>query len=544
MKSILVRLFFILIILLSGCTTDVSTSEHQFNYTFIPGASHQLSAEYLDEFDVYSCTVEDVTIHVETSIYTEDTATAIAAKVHEDIRTLQAQDIALGEWDLYVVERLVGGRMQRAENALYCTADQIESGDYRVLLVNAYFDFPLPELWKLYGCTAYLFDAEADDAALKERYSDSENLDVLSLFVAYFHPDYASPEEMDAAMAAACSFARYVIENHGMDPFLNTDCNAFKQEWLNKIGSGLTYEDPYASTVAEYTVTLHDYYSFIIESKRGEKLYCRPIEGDMDTPAELREFLYEISAGMDRILSAISQDAPESYVTIMENYSDPVHIYFDGTDRSYVKYSGRQIHLNCGYAFFHEIMHLLIPSNYDGEVWRNEGICDYFYLTYFQPGGQKRPYYAGFLTAVEQTAQSKESHDALFIDASRVYAAEYGMPSGIEQFDLKRFYELMAKVQAVYLEMGIEHTPSTYRAYEYYGSIKQDDGNELPAYQTVFFTEYLIEQYGLDVFLKSCLNEVPFEEAFGVPYDEAKNSWMILFDTTDVNAIISDGLGE
>ena len=59
-----------------------------------------------------------------------------------------------------------------------------------------------------------------------------------------------------------------------------------------------------------------------------------------------------------------------------------------------------------------------------------------------------------------------------------------------------------------------------------YWKTRKTGGNELTYCQAYSFADYLIEEQGLSPFLKYCLEDTEFDEAFGLSYEEAKEGWM------------------
>ena len=526
---------------LIACTSE---DEHAAtSHSFVPGGIHASTIDYMDEFEVYSGMLEELSVHIEDTVYSDSLASDLCVAIENDLQALHQIGVFLNENEIYIVESLKHSEMLFTGTRFYCTADQILSGEYRRMLVDSFTDFDYKEIWKLYGYTGYIFHEWPDDSGLAEFYSREENLDVLSLFVAYFHEDFTSDQELEIAHNTAVSLTKYVIDEFGSATFFNSDCNSCKQAWLNSIGLEVSYDDPYFQTLNAYTYTQHDYYSFKIETDNGVILYCEPLAGDMDTPLELREFLYDIHIGMEEILSILKHEVPESFPSLLENLEDPINLYFDGKEQSYTTRSGRQIHLNHSAAFFHEIFHLLIPTTFDGESWRNEGICNYLNWRYYQSNSQKELYYTILINAYSASDMQFEvgSYESLYVDTAINFDLTEGIPAEYSDLDLYAYFRVMAQVQTAYIENGMENLPAVSPVYAWAtGTIKRNEGNELTDIQATYFTEYLICNYSLDVFLNSCINKVPFEDAFGVTYDTAKQAWLNEFISPDIKLLLSD----
>ena len=65
-----------------------------------------------------------------------------------------------------------------------------------------------------------------------------------------------------------------------------------------------------------------------------------------------------------------------------------------------------------------------------------------------------------------------------------------------------------------------------------YPATQNLNGNELTEYQSFSFTAHLIDQHGLATFLRFCEENLPFEQAFGVPYEAAREDWLVALNAT------------
>ena len=168
---------------------------------FVNDTPHRSTIAYLMYFNILSAKSEALTLSIQDSIYNNKLGAELWERVTNDLRILsESTSILLKPLTIYVVKETLNG-LYYYDDKVYCTVEDIDSGFYRQALVGV--SFAINEPWKKIGLANHVFCGSADEAMLQEYYRNSENMDVLSLFAAYFVDTFASQEETYIAQQTA-----------------------------------------------------------------------------------------------------------------------------------------------------------------------------------------------------------------------------------------------------------------------------------------------------------------------------------------------------
>lgn len=428
--------------------------------------------------------------------------------------------------------------VQRVGNAVYCTADDILSGSYRPALIEVMSE--IPAYWKAVGLSGTLFAQPVDNAMLRAYYQQADDLEILSLFPAYFTEEFASDKEILIAHETAVSLADYIIHEHGMNTFLSEDRPADRQAWLQTLGINRDYSDPYADTLAAYRYEFwKDDYLLVVTTDRGDTMYMQFMEDDLESPADLRSFLYEANIGVQAMLDGIAMEAPEYLQTVLHNYRKQVSVYFDPTAvYNFASWTEMKIMLLNSYAYLHEMAHILTYSSsqeaksYARERWQYEAIAEYLSVSFYQMPCMKRYVYSLWESIGDRINDSDPLTDVWDAFEARIIEKHqqiYGdFPQNWEDLDVALYWKAKAYMQT----QEILANPGVKLEWIYsLGDLtnrngRMCDGDELTYKQAYSLADYLIETHGLSVFFAYCIEDTSFEEAFGLTYEEVKALWI------------------
>lgn len=429
---------------------------------------------------------------------------------------------------IYIVEKALNG-IQVWNDCLYCTPEDILSGAYHESLINVSLT---TELWKQVGLSRSLFSTEPVDAEQIATYlENAEDLNILSLFAAYFVEDFAAEEETSIAEEIAQLLCDHVITTHSGAMLVEEACIDCRQELLDELGVDRTYMDPYENFDQDYEYGSDSSYPLIVTTTRGDVFYITPLPGDTETPTAVRKLLYDAWKGPQVILEIVKAEAPEYAETLAQNYSGPFTCYLEPqrteAETGSVTYSlMREIHLGARTSIVHEIMHIIVPIEHQiAEQWKYEAIATYF--TYKVPDLWGMLYDAYFPEGGLQ-AKDYENEEGYLFDQKiiELYCSEAGYPQDIGEFDIGVFNK--AVVIATYFTEN--SLPSVSEAYQMTGisnAIKANGGNELSYWEVAAFSDYLIRTYSLSTYLDYCLDvDTTFEKTFSMDYETAKAAWL------------------
>lgn len=505
-------------------------------YSFEEGVPHTFTLDYKLYFKVMSAREGACTLSVQDVIYDEQQDSALLSLITSDLNTL-AQAAGTNTDDLhphtvYVVDETPFG-IQRFGNRVYCRTEDIQSGAYRDALTAAVMG--LEEPWKSIGFSGYAFSKAVDQTALRLYYAQEAQQDVLSLFPAYFLDAFADGRMMGAARDTAISLCAYVIRTDGFAAFVSDNCDPYKQAWLNGLGVSGTYTDPYAGLFDLYAYTSNAQYPLIITTDRRDIFYIQPMPEDMETPREIRDFLYEVKAGMDAIIAGITRDAPEWEKNIQRTCVNPIKYYCDPKlNASFTNDRNRTIQLGYTSSVLHELGHILAPPPemfYNGDYWKCEAIANYLTYTYYPP---RKDYEFCFhlLTDMPEDGPPEDESEAVAWQWTKeghaIYLRHAQMPQSLDELDYRLYVQGNVIASHLYPSDAFSYR-GVAQVYETLKltPMKSAGGNELTYDEAYLFADYLIGQYGLSDFLTYCTKEkLHFQEAFGRPYEELKAEWL------------------
>lgn len=467
-----------LLILLSGCTGQGNRQAVQ-PPAFEEGI-HKTTIEYRSYFEYFTARNSSCVVSIQKSVFDEKTSVSLWEKVVNDslaIAAIASADVR--EHTVYIVDKTLNG-VQQIEEKVYCTAEDIYSGNYRSALVGAALGICEP--WITVGIAGYTFSEALNMKMLRDYYTQAENLDVLSLFAAYFFDGFANEQEISIARQTAVSLCGYILEKYGVKAFGEGKLDVYKQKWLLELGVDREYNDLNSGLLEGYRYASTDEYPLVVTTDRFDVLYIKPMPGDLKTPEQIRLFLCGAKEGMEAIFEAVEQEAPDCLQAVLDNYSLRISYYFYPNEKFSFAYGDRVIYLTSSHSFLHETVHIIVPPyiTYYGESWRGEAIAEFLPNMYYQPFNE----YSLFCkTIVENSLKNPQSG-----------------------WKFEPIYE-------VYSRAGT--------------SIKENGGNELSYEEAFVFAAYLADKYSLSLFLGYCLDSnARFEEVFGAKYEDVKAEWI------------------
>ncbi len=495
---------------------------------FQTGEPHASTLEFRQYFETMSAVRGNHTLSIAARIYNEALAQKLYETVDADLnaiaKKLSISPEQFAPHTVFVVERLVNGSMERQENRVYCKAEQIENGAYRPLLICAVLD--TEEYWLGVGLAGYIFGDVVEHEHLRQYYASVEELNLLSLSIPYFLPDFATEEELTIACDTAISLCQYAVEHHGYEALLADDGVALRREWLAWMGVEREYDDLYYQVLQRYRFRAASQYTAVAVNDYGHSVYLKPME-DMSTAHDLRMFLYDMMKGPETLFALVDMQAPDYATLIRSRYEGEMRIYCGHENGSYAVPEYREIRLALAAGYMHELGHMLVPAvngaNAYTTMWQYEGLCHYMnYKVY--------PFYAvkwqchQALHLFKNMEVPQSPNHPFMMRAVEMYLRNAPLPESVEQTAPMLYIQTMALVPLLYPDdaAGAAWSKSIQ---SFYPGLRSENGNELTEMQACALTDYLVDRYGLATFLTFCQGEESIEDVFGITYAEANEAW-------------------
>lgn len=494
----------------------------------VPAFSQSYSSRdelYPVSFKVYSAEDEVLKLSISGKIYDSDEATEFYKCVKEDINMVA--DV-FGERvvpvSFYLVEETYDGGCYAREDRVYCSIEDTREKNYRMALMQACLS--LTEPWMVEGAAHYVFSEKPDDAVLTDYYTLSEDIDILGLFGAYFYPEFASEEEMKVTKGTAASLATYIIDEHGIDSFLESEEVSFRQEWLQSIGVSRVYSDENSNTFKGLLYVHTKDYPLIIRANKAE-FYFQIIPEYMEIVEQIENVIIDALEGSDFIIEYLKVNAPRNYERLSENLEGVVRYYFvTETSRGYLGSADtdyKEIEAMHGSVVIHELTHIFIPGGLSNKSkWQFEGIAEYFSFNVYPTQTLKEVYYE-YLTWDYSGTDNRSKVLTLCQD---YYLSHAIYPESPQDMDIGLLIEAFGVITLTHPELRCDS--------KLYKSVlevrgRSDNGiigNELTYHQSYLFISYLIDKYSLDTVLDFCQNNADFEAIFGDTYENLKAKWI------------------
>lgn len=487
---------------------------------------------YPAAFSTYVCESDSLIFYMQDKVFEAEQAKILQEEIKKDLSVIsvvfdQAADETIS---VYVVERTIGDKCHAVAQSVYCVADDILSGNYRLSLIKACLS--LSQSWMTDGAYGYLYGSDVDinEEQLADYYAKAEDLRVLSLFPAYECDTFTSEETRQVARDTCVAVASFVIDTYGADAFVSDITAEHKEAWLASLGVNRTYENVYDGFFNGATFDASREYPFIITLHNITYCFQR-LEGEIESAQDIEELVYNTVLHIDACMEYLAENAPRNYTRVAQNMEGPITIRFiinrvseNQLLSSFTNVEKRLVTLITNTKILHEFAHIMFPK-IDGTkktVWKNEGLAEYLDFNIWPEDAIRQRYL--YILSNDFTEGDDESQLARLIQS--YYAQREPLPQTIQEFNAVLFVEAAATQSILNPQYESQDLLLTIPMDGSYGYGVPGDGNELTYMQACLFTSYLVERFTLDQMLDFCLDDLDFEEAFGQPYAEIKEEWL------------------
>ena len=510
-----------------GDTPDAALKE-------IREGRHEAENGYSADFETYFTDLPCAVVHLQNSVYDEETLMKIAELVATDTAQMEERTSEPpAKVTVYVVKHLLKDRPVAVNDSVFCTEKDLESGAYREALCGACYGQTIP--WKRIGLTEYVFGT-ADESWLKAYYSDETHTLTASCAEVYLLDGFADDETAAAAKKTAASLTGFLIENEGFEAFRKADVTSDAlSAWAERLG----IEPPLLPEGHEQ--------ADLMTAETDRKYLCVVHAGNLtvyaepgcfaQTPDEMYRFVCFFFAGSRVFADHLESVIPQTAEPAKERLYDPLSVILLPTTQ-YANFGNEDgIYLVTKDVIWHELVHyvLWVPQE-DPEVWwEREAVADYLSapVAMIMTPTDEEAYFSAFLqeageygidldamqpfidrwTAVYRTV--KERDDVCGDGRIDDHALEYAL--GISYMlspDQERYHPTVGATSMLYIKTFFGNV----NAIEI-GTPDTDSKGLTYSEATVLF-EYLVDTYGMETVMDGFLNGRTPEESFGKHYPE------------------------
>jgi hypothetical protein len=400
------------------------------------------------------------------------------------------------------------------------------------------------EQWVRVGLE-YLASGKAiDDQLLKDWYEETEDLDILGLFMARFEPDWGTPEEIKIAQMTAASLIKFSAENENIaiTSIGERMNNELRNQWLASIGVERTVDYAYDSFYDEfYEISQTKDCSVLLKSKKMNFCLNRLAE----TPFPFFDEVHEAEDFVYRVYTT-RQAVDEYLLTNASSISDKVHsggkitIEVRPLDVSLGIIDGNIIKVhNYGIPYYVNSMMVMTYDWYDDLYFNNDiGLV-------LQNGFSE---YLGHLLSIYEQPRKEivwedlnglESSPGIsfwyFLDEEQIETAKawYQQQGGSLEdegtIDLRLFTDAIAYATMDRNAHGGPLGTSIGDRVQHLNpglDLSGMDGLELTYTQAASFVAWLCDTYTLDTVMAKYVNEETTTALEGLDYETLKQDWL------------------
>lgn len=524
--GILIALF----LLLTACNVNENSKTVQTETKF-EESYHERTESYSANFDTMRKQGNGFTLNIATSIFSEDEAEDYFEKLESDFEKLEPQD-ENPNVDIYIVEITVTEKAQVEKNEVYLTKNEMENGDYKRCLVQAYYE--IESLWQSVGLGEYLLgEGEIYKEKLQEYYNKEENMNTLTLFPAYFVEEFADEDTIWQAEQTATSLTSYVVENYGLKEFLqNGEKSSYRKEWLKSIEAEGEYPwtDDDMQDIREMTYSISRLNPLMITIDNWT-MYFEKTDW-LDTPEKVFLFVQDSMAGYHLLQEKIENCKIGEIKSVAQALEEKKEIHFKNTNEAVSVTTDNKIYLSHGYNIWHEMIHTIVKRTDKDSTWLCEGLAEYLSRSIqadsVYVGKEWRNDTYSYITTTEdwETEESMEYKQHVL----EIYMENAAFPTNENEVDLMLFYEAMVKAKIEYSDLESKIPLADVPIAEYAGTSIDGisiatDGNALSYVEAYSFVKYLSQEYGEKKVAQVFVGELTFQEAFENDYAGEYIKW-------------------
>lgn len=487
---------------------------------------HERSEKYPAVFKTYVTESEQVALHIRQDCFEEESAKQAWSKVQKDYRRM-VEKLQLEEpekIEVYLVAEEAEEDMVVDGKKLYCALSEFTDESYLEGMTQVVFGVKEP--WQKKGMKGYLLEEEAEEEVLKDYYSGEKNLNVLSMFAAYFNVVFTDEETRQYAEKTAVAFTNYLINTYDVQIWKESGAEeAYRNEWLEKLGSGTTYSRKYNLDMlvdAEYG--RNKKYAFTATLPNGSTFYVNTMQGEIEKAEDIMRVVDGIQKGVDLIFERIKKEAPGVLEDVKANWENGIGYRFgDDIEGAYEILEDK--HCNCYIgrieAVLHETVHGLIPVGNRG-VWQYEGIAVLLSVNIDSLLWNNYGFYS--YIAEEATWEENEDDKALRESVVQYYMEKEERPSKEEELNMELVYEALGYTLLNYPNLNVTTPPMAHLSIAESARKKAIVKGDALTYPEAYYVIHtMVDEFGMEKVLRFCLEQESFDRAFGVEETEYIN---------------------
>lgn len=356
-------------------------------------------------------------------------------------------------------------------------------------------------------------------------FSNENNMILLDLNIPMFEPIYFSVEDNMHVASATYYLTKFIIDQYGVNELVSLISKSSEitidydiqytmicNEWLSSIGALYYRTTPEVAirciknnerskSSYEYVFYTHYMKSFISKNH---------LDASTGIILTYPEIIHLLTLGDADLKNAIEYLAPY-FVTDLERI--PCYYYMNNMDRFYINYIS---YASPYTSFTHEYVHYITDEYTNvNPLWLIDGLATY--ITYYIPNNLAKIYVKCYFETTKKRLNESGNVEyyAGFMELYNMYTEVINNAQG-KNNEGNAFCDLTAY-------MNYNFPLSKYPIDDVYGSPKE--GGFMSYLEAGSMINYLIEEYGADIFFSVYKGEIILDKAYGKTLYELYEEW-------------------
>ncbi len=483
--------------------------------------SHKRSAEYMAAFKTRCVELEGLGIRFASDVFDETLSPSAAEEIAEAYYSLRSHN---GEkaaaLEIYIVSITPTGGPVKLGGKLYITSEYVDKGSYRPYMASLMYG--LDDWWKCVGLTALAGGGDDTELAadLAEYLDANETSRILSLHPCFFIEEFVDDDTRDLAERCAMSLSQFIIERDGFEAFAADSGASSRELWSAEMGldCNLSWLNSAAAARLEKMEFSEADKIPLILSSADFRLNIEKVDWLPDAESVFC-FLLDLARQIDTLYSRFESEAPVFYAKLQED-EGITDVNFRGSDyplSSRASMLKQEALVTDDADVLHELVHTLMPRAEIEECWwLCEGLVTYLTAPLV-------PYFADSIVVDSVMAEHEDDTEEdreLRAETVRCFEKLNGFPVSPEMDEpIYRIYE--ASAYAAFLNPDNNSMPAaTQSIRDQYAAILGNSakwnypGNKLSYCQSMVFTAWLVEKYGLEMLIAAETEKESYFELF------------------------------
>jgi hypothetical protein len=434
------------------------------------------------------------------------------------------------------------GKCTPYTGVVFISPENLDSVKFKELLIGA--STGINEPWVRAGLAYLASGDKVDDQVLKNWYQETQDLNILGLFVARFMEDWATPEEVEIARMTAASLIQYGTENEGIaiEALGSSINNDIRNRWLASIGVERTVDYAYDGFYEKFDDISHTSdCSLILKSETINFCLNRLAETPFpffDEVHEAEAFAYRVYTTRQTVDEYLLINAPSISDQLYSDEKITIEVRPLEVSLGLIEGNIIKVH-NYGIPYYVSSMMIMTYDWYDDLFFNNNAglLLQYGFSEYL---GHLLPIYEQTRKRIVwEDIQGLESSPGIsfwyFLDEEQLetakawYLKQDGSLEDEDDIDMRLFTDAIAYATIDRIAYGGPLGMSIGVRAQHFNpglDLSEMDGLEMTYTQAASYVAWLCDTYSIDTVMDTYVNDDSSTALGSMDYETLKGAWL------------------